>query len=237
MLATCGNKLTWLGHSTFKITTPSGSVVLVDPWVAGNPACPEALRKFERLDIMLLTHGHFDHIGDAVDLGRKHRPQVVAIYETCAWLESKGIQNTLPMNKGGTQRVGEIEVTMVNAIHSCGILDEGRIVYGGEACGYVIRLPGGFSVYHAGDTTVFTDMKIIGELYAPNLACLPIGDLFTMSPREAALAIRLLNAKNVVPMHFGTFPPLTGTPDALRQMTQDIAGLEIHAMKPGETLG
>jgi len=236
MLATRGNRLTWLGHSTFKITTPSGSVVLVDPWVTGNPACPEALKKFERLDIMLITHGHFDHIGDAVNLGRKHRPQIVAIYETCAWLESKGIQNTLPMNKGGTQKVGEIEVTMVNAIHSCGILDEGRIVYGGEACGYVIRLPGGFSIYHAGDTTVFTDMKIIGELYAPNLACLPIGDLFTMSPREAALAIRLLNAKHVVPMHFGTFPPLTGTPDALRQMTQDIAGLEIHAMKPGETL-
>jgi L-ascorbate metabolism protein UlaG (beta-lactamase superfamily) len=237
MLATRGNKLTWLGHATFKITTPSGKVVLVDPWVTGNPACPEALKKFERLDVMLITHGHFDHIGDAVDLARKHRPQIVAIYETCAWLESKGIPNTLPMNKGGTQKVGEIEVTMVNAIHSCGILDEGKIVYGGEACGYVIRLPGGFSVYHAGDTTVFGDMKIIGELYAPDLACLPIGDLFTMSPREAALAIRLLNANDVVPMHFGTFPPLTGTPEALRTLTQDISGLEIHAMKPGETLG
>lgn len=237
MLATRGNKLTWLGHSTFKITTATGKVVLVDPWVTGNPACPEALKKFAHIDTMLITHGHFDHIGDAVDLGRKHRPQIVAIYETCAWLESKGIQNTLPMNKGGTQRVSEIEVTMVNAIHSCGILDEGKIVYGGEACGYIIRLPGGFSVYHAGDTTVFGDMKIIGDLYAPDLACLPIGDLFTMSPREAALAIRLLNAKHVVPMHFGTFPPLVGTPEALRNLTQDIAGLEIHALRPGETLG
>jgi L-ascorbate metabolism protein UlaG (beta-lactamase superfamily) len=237
MLATRGNKLTWLGHSTFKITTPGGTVVLVDPWVMGNPACPEALKKFAKIDVMLSTHGHFDHIGDAVALARQHGPQVAAIYETCAWLESKGVGNTHPMNKGGTQRVGGLEVTMVNAIHSCGILDEGKIVYGGEACGYILRLPGGFRVYHAGDTTVFGDMKLIGELYAPELACLPIGDLFTMSPREAALAIRLLNVRHVVPMHFGTFPLLTGTPEELRELTADISDLEIHALKPGDTLG
>lgn len=237
MLQTRGNKLTWLGHSTFKITTPSGKVVVIDPWVAGNPACPEALKKFERIDVMLVTHGHFDHIGDAVALAKQHKPQVVGIYETAAWLESKGVANTCPMNKGGTQKVSEIEVTMVNAIHSCGILDDGKIIYGGEACGYIVRLPGGLVVYHAGDTAVFGDMKLIGELYAPDLACLPIGDLFTMSPREAAVAIRLLNVHHVVPMHFGTFPPLVGTPAALRELTPDISGLEIHALKPGETLG
>jgi len=179
MLQTRGNKLTWLGHSAFRITLPNGKVAVIDPWVMSNPACPEAQKKFTRLDYLLVTHGHFDHIGDAVALAREHQPQVVAIYETAAWLESKGVANTRAMNKGGTQKVGEVEVTMVNAIHSCGILDDGKILYGGEACGYVVRLPGGLTVYHAGDTAVFGDMKLIGELYSPDVACLPIGDLFS----------------------------------------------------------
>jgi L-ascorbate metabolism protein UlaG (beta-lactamase superfamily) len=236
MLRTRGNSLTWLGHAAFRITTPTGKVVLIDPWIASNPSCPPALKQLERVDTMLITHGHFDHIADAVELGKKFKPEIVAIYEIGQWLESKGVENVQAMNKGGTQRVGEIEVTMVNAIHSCGILDEGKIVYGGEACGYVVRLPGGLTIYHAGDTAVFGDMKLIADLYAPELALLPIGDRFTMSPREAALAIRLLNVRHVVPMHFGTFPLLTGTPDELNRITQDIAGLEIHALAPGESI-
>jgi L-ascorbate metabolism protein UlaG (beta-lactamase superfamily) len=236
MLRTRGNSLTWLGHAAFRITTPTGKVVLIDPWIATNPACPPALKKLERVDTMLITHGHFDHIADAVELGKKFKPEIVGIYEIGQWLESKGVENVQAMNKGGTLRVGEIEVTMVNAIHSCGILDEGKIVYGGEACGYVVRLPGGLTIYHAGDTAVFGDMKLIADLYAPELALLPIGDRFTMSPREAALAIRLLNVRHVVPMHFGTFPLLTGTPEELHRITQDIAGLEIHALAPGESI-
>ncbi|HEV2298440.1 MAG TPA: metal-dependent hydrolase [Candidatus Acidoferrales bacterium] len=235
MLETRGNKLTWLGHATFKITTASGKVILVDPWLS-NPLCPEAEKKLTRVDTMLITHGHFDHIADAVELGKKFKPQIVGIYETCAWLESKGVKNTSGMNKGGTQKVGEIEVTMVHAVHSCGIQDGDKIIYGGEACGYVIRLPGGMTIYHAGDTAVFGDMKLIAELYEPELALLPIGDFYTMSPKEAAKAIRLLGVKHVIPMHFGTFPALTGTPDELKRLTQDIAGLEIHALKPGETI-
>ena len=236
MLQTRGNKITWLGHAAFRIETPSGKIMLIDPWVLSNPMCPEKDKNFERIDTMLVTHGHFDHIADAVELGKKFKPQIVGIYELCVWLESKGVANTNGMNKGGTQKVGEIEVTMVNAVHSCGIKDGDQIIYGGEACGYIIRLPGGLTIYHAGDTAVFTDMKIIGDLYAPDLAMLPIGDHYTMGPREAALAIRLLNARHVIPMHFGTFPPLVGRPDQLRQLTQDINGLEIHELKPGETL-
>ena len=236
MLQTHGNQLTWLGHAAFRITTPTGKVVIVDPWVQSNPMCPQELKSFERVDTLLISHGHFDHIADAVELAKKHAPQIVAIYETCVWLQSKGVTNTSPMNKGGTQKVGELEITMVHAIHSCGIQDGDKIIYGGEASGYVVRLPGGLTIYHAGDTAVFGDMKLIGDLYKPDVALLPIGDHFTMGPREAALAIRLLGVRHVIPMHFGTFPLLTGTPERLREETKDISGLEIHALKPGESL-
>src|ERR1700690_277361 len=135
------------------------------------------------------------------------------------WLQTQGIENVLPMGKGGTHKIGEIEATMVNAFHSNSI-DPGRdgepAIYGGEPAGFVVRLPGGLKIYHAGDTSVFGDMRIIGELYQPDVACLPIGDLFTMGPREAAYAIRLLGVHHVIPMHYGTFPALTGTPEALR---------------------
>jgi L-ascorbate metabolism protein UlaG (beta-lactamase superfamily) len=237
MLQTRGNRITWLGHAAFRIDTPSGKVILVDPWIQSNPMCPEANKKFERVDTMLITHGHFDHIADAVDLGKKFKPQIVGIYELCVWLESKGVPGTSAMNKGGTQKAGEIEVTMVNALHSCGIKDGDEIIYGGEACGYIIRLPGGLTVYHAGDTALFGDMKLIGELYSPDVALLPIGDYYTMGPRDAAMAIRFLNVRHVVPMHFGTFPSLVGRPEQVRQLTQDISGLEIHVLKPGESIG
>src|SRR5271156_2144486 len=236
MLQTRGNKLTWLGHAAFRITTPSGKVIVVDPWIQTNPMCPEPLKKFDRLDTMLITHGHFDHIADAVALAKQFKPQIAGIVETCVWLESKGVTNTNGMNKGGTQKIGEIEITMVNAVHSCGIKDGDRIVYGGEACGYIIRLPRGLTVYHAGDTAVFGDIEIHGELYAPDLALLPIGDYYTMGPREASVAIRLLGVRHVVPMHFGTFPVLTGRPEELRRLTQDIPGLEIHTLDPGAFL-
>ena len=170
------------------------------------------------MDAILISHGHFDHIHDAVPLARRFSPQVVAIYETCQWLESKGVKNCSAMNKGGTQKVGLLSVTMTHAVHSCGILDDGKILYGGEAAGYILHLPDGRRIYFAGDTNVFSDMALIQELYQPQLAFLPIGDSFTMGPREASVACRLLKAEKIIPMHFSTFPPLTGTPAALANL-------------------
>lgn len=236
MLKTRGNKITWLGHSAFQITTPSGQVALIDPWLSDNPKCPAEHKQPARVDSILISHAHGDHLGDTVALAKKLKPRIACNYEIHLWLASKGVRNTMPMNKGGTQRVGDLEVTMVHAFHSSGIEDDGQLIYGGEPAGWIVRLPGGLTLYHAGDTAVFGDMKLIADLYAPELAMLPIGDLYTMGPREAAHAIRLLNVKHVVPMHYGTFPPLTGTPEALRELTQDILQLDIHALKPGESL-
>jgi len=224
--------ITWLGHGTFQLELESGEVVLLDPWTDGNPSYPVG-HSFARLDAILISHGHFDHIHDAVPLAKKFSPQVVAIYETCHWLESKGVKNCSAMNKGGTQKVGSLHVTMTHAVHSCGILDDGKIIYGGEAAGYVLHLADGRSIYFAGDTNVFSDMALIHELYKPQLAFLPIGNLFTMGPREAAMACLLLKADKIIPMHFGTFPALTGTPAALEDLVRDTVST-VWPLQPGE---
>jgi L-ascorbate metabolism protein UlaG (beta-lactamase superfamily) len=237
MLDLKGNRLTYFGHSTFSLTTASGQIALIDPWVTTNPVCPENLKKVSKLDVIFLSHAHSDHLGDLLEVAKKHKPQIVAIFETCQWLKSKGFADEIkPMGKGGTQKVGEFEVTMTHAFHSNSIDEDGVRLNAGEPAGLVIRMPGGFTVYHAGDTALFGDMKLIGELYKPDVALLPIGDHFTMGPREAAYAIRFLGVKHVVPMHYATFPVLVGRPEQLQQEARDIAGLEIHALKPGECL-
>ena len=229
-------QIQWLGHSTFLITSPSGKRILIDPWVQGNPACPEDAKRLPGVDIMLITHGHSDHCADAVPIAKIYQPTVACIYEMYLYLNRHGVQKVQPMNKGGSVTIDGITVTMVNAFHSSGLEESGQVVYAGEPAGYVVRLENGLTLYHAGDTCVFGDMRIIGELYQPDVAMLPIGDVFTMGPREAAYAIRLLGVKRVIPMHWGTFPLLTGTPDQLREATRDIEGLEIHALRPGESV-
>src|SRR5436305_868435 len=165
-------RITWLGHATFQFELPSGQTILMDPWTDGNPAYPKGF-EIQRVDTICISHGHFDHIHDAVPLAQRFSPEVVAIFETCQWLESKGVSNTRPMNKGGSQKVGDVTVTMTHAIHSCGIIDDGKIIYGGEAAGYVMRLPDGRALYFSGDTNVFGDMHLIEQLYHPELAVLP----------------------------------------------------------------
>jgi len=232
-----GFALTWLGHNTFKLVTRGAKTVLLDPWIENNPSCPRELKTFDRLDVMTISHGHGDHMADAVTLGKKFSPTIVCNYEIHVFLSRKGLVNTSPMNKGGTQEVAGLKFTMVHAIHSSGIEDGGRIVYGGEPCGFVITLEDGTRIYHAGDTGVFSDMALIGEIYAPDIALLPIGDLYTMSPREAGVAARLLKPKWIVPAHYGTFPALTGTPDALRdELAKQKVDAEVVALRPGETL-
>jgi L-ascorbate metabolism protein UlaG (beta-lactamase superfamily) len=227
-------EITWLGHGTFEFRLPSGQVVLMDPWTDGNPSYPKD-HEIHRVDTICITHGHFDHIHDAVPLAQKFSPEVAGIFETCHWLESKGVKNTRPMNKGGSQKLGDLTLTMTHAVHSCGILDDGKIIYGGEAAGYLMRFPDGRALYFAGDTNVFSDMQLIQQLYRPELAFLPIGDLYTMGPEEAAMACRLLKAGRVIPMHFGTFPPLTGRPERLSSLIAGL-GTEVWPLEPGKTV-
>lgn len=226
--------ITWLGHATFLVRTPGGKMLLFDPWLTDNPSCPDAYRKPPKADVILASHGHFDHITDLVRCARESGATVVGIFELCDWLGRKGIQNVSPMNKGGSQEVAGLRITMTDARHSSGFVDNGQMVYLGEPAGYVVRLEDGRAIYYAGDTCLFGDMRLIGELYRPTIAFLPIGDRFTMDPAAAARACEMLGVAQVVPMHWGTFPLLTGTPDELRRLVEP-KGIQVLELRPGET--
>ena len=223
--------LTWLGHASFRIETPGGKRLYVDPWLSG-PTCPESEKEPEHVDLIALTHGHDDHVGDTVALFEKHRPRVIAPVELRWWLESQGVEGASGSdpNKGGTVDVDGIRITLTDANHSSSIADR----YMGEPAGLVIALEDGFTLYVAGDTNVFGDMALIARLYRPEVAVLPIGGHYTMGPEEAAVALELLGVRRCVPSHWGTFPLLAGTPAALRELVP--AGVEIVDVEPGGTV-
>lgn len=229
---------TWVGHGTWKVRSAGGKEILIDPWVMNNPVAPDNLKKVDRLDLMLITHGHYDHIYDALEIAQQTGCMVHAVFETCMWLNRKGLEKLDGGNKGGMHEVEGIKVTLVHAEHTCGISDPpgqmNNIVYGGEACGLVIEFENGYTVYFAGDTDVFGDMRLIGELHDLDAAFLPIGGYYTMDPGRAAKAVELLGVKKVVPMHFGTFPALSGTPAQLQELVG--GGVEVLDIKPGDSV-
>ncbi len=237
-------ELQWFGQAAFKLSTESGKVIVIDPFLLKNPKTPEDLKDLEKLgkvDLILVTHGHFDHTADVQALAEMTGAKVGMNADMGSVYTSLGLltdEQVVRWNKSGTVTpIGDnIKITMVRAEHSSTVAHDGAVHSGGEPVGYVIELENGYKIYHSGDTGVFGDMKMIGEYYKPDLALVCIGGWFTMGPEEAAYAMgSLMQPKVVVPMHYGTFPPLKGTPEELIDALGD-SPVEVVVMKPGDTL-
>jgi L-ascorbate metabolism protein UlaG (beta-lactamase superfamily) len=225
-------KITWLGHATFEFQFATGEVLLLDPWIEGQPKYPKD-HKIERVDAIAVSHGHSDHMASVIPLAEKFAPkQVVGIVEVAGFFQKKGVKNTVGINKGGSVDLGFVKLTMTHALHSSSLSDGDNSFYGGEAAGFLLTLPDGRPAYFAGDTCVFSDMSLIAEIYQPEVALLPIGGFYTMDPLQASHAARLLKVKRVIPMHYGTFPVLTGTPKELADHLKKD-GIEVWDLAPG----
>ena len=235
-----GTRINYLGHSAFRLVTAGGEQILIDPFLSQNPTTPDELKEAGNVDTILLTHGHFDHLGDTVEIAKETGAATLSNFEIMSYLQGQGVETAQPIMKGGTAQIGGIKVTATHAFHGSSIaLDDGTAIYAGEPMGYVVEFESGFKLYHAGDTALFGDMALIGELYGPELALLPIGDRLTMGPLEAAHAARLLGVQHVVPMHYSpdVLPVFTGTPEKLREHLGEIApSVTVHVMEPGDDL-
>ena len=225
--------ITWFGHATFLLTTPGGKRLVFDPWLTGNPKTPSGAR-IDKADVICVTHGHSDHTGDVVGIARATGAPVVAVFELANYFQGKGLKDVIGMGVGGTVEVKGLKISMVNAVHTSSIEEDGKVLYVGTATGFVVRLEDGRAIYFAGDTALFGDMRLIRDMYAPEIAFLPIGDHYTMNPASAAKACELLGVRQVVPMHYGTFPALTGTPEELKKLVEPM-GIDVLVLKPGET--
>jgi L-ascorbate metabolism protein UlaG (beta-lactamase superfamily) len=230
-----GAVVTWLGHATVHIATAKGTSILIDPFIEHNPKFPKDYKLPEKIDLVLATHGHIDHIADLVPIAKKYNSTVVGIVEVVDWAESKGVQQGVGMNLGGSWSHEDVTISVVEAKHSSSILDDGKTIYGGVPAGFVINIKAGPVLYHAGDTSLFSDMQLIREYYQPEFGMLPIGDHYTMDPKAAAQAAKYLGLKTVMPMHYGTFPVLTGTPAELTKFLAG-SGIEVKAPAPGEPI-
>ena len=225
--------ITWYGHATFLVGTPGGKRIVFDPWLTGNPSTP-AGAKIDKADLICVTHGHSDHTGDVLAVARATGAPVVAVFELANWFRSKGLKDVVDMGVGGTVDVKGLKISMVPAVHTSSIDEDGQQLYAGLAAGFIVALEDGRSIYFAGDTAVFGDMALIRQMYSPEIAFLPIGDHYTMDPKGAAIACGLLGVKQVVPMHYGTFPALSGSPDDLKRLVEP-RGVDVLVLKPGET--
>jgi L-ascorbate metabolism protein UlaG (beta-lactamase superfamily) len=234
MAALQGTRITWLGHATVLIQTAKGTNILIDPFITGNPKYPKDFKLPAKIHYILATHGHSDHIADAVPVAAKHGSTVVAVFELANYFAAKGVNPTIGMSWGGTVQLNDVAAMMVEAHHSSSVQDERGVHYAGVAAGFVLTIADGPVLYHAGDTAVFGDMKLIAEQYRPQVAMLPIGGRFTMGPKEAALAVKFLGAKTILPIHFGTVPQLKGTPDELAALVDE--SVEVVRWKPGESI-
>lgn len=225
-------KAWWLGHSAFRLESQNGTVIYIDPFLSDNPNTPDEFKNPDEVDIILLTHGHEDHVGDTLDIAKNSECKVVAQVELSQLLKKYGLKENqrIEFNKGGSVDFEEFSVTLVNANHSSSFQGD----YAGEAGGLILSFDDDIAFYHMGDTNIFSDLEIYGEIYRPHVAAVPMGDYYTMGPEEAALSCEMLNPELAIPIHYGTFPVLTGDPEEFKEFTEEYCDTEVLIPKPGE---